>query len=235
MQSLRFDTFSAPKQGHQAGEYEDAFSGDAETGRFAIADGASESSFAGEWARALVEGFVKNTGPWSRWLPPARAAWLENHKDLDLPWYAEAKLGDGAHATLLGLAFRHSEKRTIWSAASVGDSCLFVVREEKLIRSFPLRSSADFDNQPALIGSRIEPGKRTRRRRVRGVCWPGDLFFLMTDALAQWFLARTEKETQPWRELTDLQDEGAFDAWIQKMRDTQESRNDDVTMARIAI
>ena len=50
-------------------------------GRFAIADGATESSFAGEWARLLVEGFVQTPHAgcwpnWSNWLPTAQQLWL---------------------------------------------------------------------------------------------------------------------------------------------------------------
>jgi len=43
----RWRALGLPKRGHSAEEYEDAFAGDPKVGRFAVADGASESSFAG--------------------------------------------------------------------------------------------------------------------------------------------------------------------------------------------
>ena len=64
-------TLSLPKRGHSADEFEDAFAFDPAAGRYAVADGASESSFAGLWARLLVEGFIRpkpgwllGPGPW---------------------------------------------------------------------------------------------------------------------------------------------------------------------------
>lgn len=60
-------------------EYEDASAVDPAQGRFALADGASESSFAAAWARLLVSGFVACPVPWTRrwtqWLPPLQAEW----------------------------------------------------------------------------------------------------------------------------------------------------------------
>ena len=49
----------APKSGNTASEYEDAYAVKPEALRFAVADGASETSFARQWAELLVEGFVQ--------------------------------------------------------------------------------------------------------------------------------------------------------------------------------
>src|SRR5262249_58048077 len=98
--------FHLPKRGNAAEEYEDALAADPATGRFAVADGASESSFAASWARLLVEGFVGTVGkPWQNldWLDPLRQRWADEVDGLSLPWYAEAKREEGAFATLLGL------------------------------------------------------------------------------------------------------------------------------------
>ena len=47
--SLIYRPFRLQKRGNRLDEYEDACAGDATLGRFAIADGATESSFAGQW------------------------------------------------------------------------------------------------------------------------------------------------------------------------------------------
>src|SRR5262245_28195785 len=115
---LRWQALHLPKRGHSAQEYEDAFAADCAAGRFALADGVSESSFAREWAGLLVESFVRSPGRWSEWLPGARQRWREQVGGRELPWYAEFKLEQGAHATLLGLAFAGPAG---WDAWAVGD------------------------------------------------------------------------------------------------------------------
>jgi hypothetical protein len=54
--------FWLPKAGNSADEYEDAFDYSLAERRFAIADGATESSFAKRWARSLVQGFTDSPG-----------------------------------------------------------------------------------------------------------------------------------------------------------------------------
>src|SRR5205814_9099945 len=74
MAPVHWRTFLVPKDGHTAGECEDAVAGDPAAGRFEVADGASESFAAGEWARLLCEAFVEG-GPVADWLATPREAW----------------------------------------------------------------------------------------------------------------------------------------------------------------
>jgi hypothetical protein len=228
-----------PKRGHRPDEYEDAWAADAGAGRFAVADGASESSYAGLWARLLVQAFVAERRPWDGpdWLAGPRRRWSAEVDRLALSWYAEMKREQGAHATLLGLALRPpaagAEGR--WRALAVGDSCLVRVRDGERPRSFPLRRSTEFDNAPRLLGSR--PGAAPVFDVSRGSCRVGDRLFLMTDALAQWFLLRCEQDGRPWDELAALPagtgHESAFAAWIEERRDQGGLRNDDVTLLTV--
>src|SRR5580704_9448411 len=98
--SLRWQACHLPKRGHAVEEYEDAYRGDPARGRFAIADGASESSFAARWSHLLVHGFVESAEPqpgrWSSWLPALQQRWQAEVGGQDLPWYAEAKVQEGA-------------------------------------------------------------------------------------------------------------------------------------------
>ena len=223
--------FHLPKRGHVAGEYEDAFAGDPARRRFAVADGASESSFAAAWARLLAEGFVAARRPWRdlNWLGPLRQRWAQEVDGLELPWYAEMKREEGAFATLLGVVFRPGR----WRALAVGDSCLFRTRGGRLRKAFPLTASADFGNQPRLLGSR---GRVSLTEHARGRWRPGDHFLLMTDALAQWFLRRSEQGERPAAEIAELLRGGdrpaAFADWIERKRE-QDLRNDDVTLVVI--
>src|SRR6516164_5795226 len=108
MTHLAWRSFRLPKAGHSLDEYEDACAGKLELGRFAIADGASESAFADAWAQILVNAYVQNPRPWSEWLPAARVRWCDEIEDRALPWYAEAKFAEGAFAAFLGLAFKNN-------------------------------------------------------------------------------------------------------------------------------
>jgi hypothetical protein len=229
--TLAWQSFHLPKQGHTLAEYEDAFAGDPEKGRFAVADGASESAFAGIWARILVKGFVQVSGSWSDWLPAARKRWRTKIEGRELPWYAESKFNEGAFATLLGVSFEKDR----WQAEAMGDSCLFQVRGQECRVSFPLQQASEFGNRPHLLGSRARGTTqlRTKRQHLQADWHPGDILFLMTDALAQWFLSRLEQRLQPWKDWQDLGTPEQFTAWVDRTRRTGELRNDDVTLLRI--
>jgi hypothetical protein len=236
---LHCTAYRLPKQGNTEAECEDAYAADPQIGRFAIADGASESAFARPWAEALAAGFVAHPGPWSGWLPAARAAWHKRFESDSMSWYAEAKFQDGAFATLLGLALCRSPRRDgrlRWRALAVGDCCLFQLRGDRLRRAFPVTRSTDFDNRPALLGSRsaLPHSPPCKRCRARGVWRPGDVFLLMTDALAQWFLREVEDGERPWILLASAQDEAAFSALVEQLRASRRLRNDDTSLLWIA-
>ncbi len=232
---MRWQALFLAKGSHEADEYEDAFAGDSSTGRFALADGASESSFAGPWAKALVEAFVAQPLPsgvhWVEWLDPIRRAWMDKTANLSLPWYAEAKAEQGAFATFLGVLVRERS----WRVVAIGDTCLFHLRRGKLIKSFPLTRAADFGRSPDLIGSRAPAPAVLQERQHwgRGSWRTGDRLLLMTDALAQWFLKETEAGGQPWCMIDTVlgtpAPEKSFARCMTNLRDALEMRNDDVT------
>src|SRR5207237_3291793 len=101
----------------------------------------------------------------------------------------------GAFATFLGLVVEEAG----WHALAVGDSCLFQVRDGGLLRAFPLTRAADFGNSPHLVGSRAPGpgGTHPPGLRKQGDRRPGDRLWLMTDALAQWFLRDAEAGRAP--------------------------------------
>jgi serine/threonine protein phosphatase PrpC len=219
--------FAVPKAGNSREELEDACAGDPETGRFAIADGASESAFAGMWASLLVETFVEKRGRWPAWLTSVRKRWQENCQPADMAWYLEEKLAEGAFATFLGVSFAGLNR---WKAVAVGDCCLFLIRGERLRRAFPVRHSQDFTNHPALLCSRSHGGARkVKHLSILGDWRVGDLMVLASDALAQWFLRKVEEGEKPWMDLHQVECQEHFVAWIQQMRESKEIRNDDVT------
>jgi hypothetical protein len=233
--TLRWQGLWLPKRGHTPEEYEDAFAGDAVACRFAIADGASESSFAGEWARLLAEGYVQAHGRPRQWLGLLRQRWHEELSGRELPWYAEVKFEEGAFATALGVAFgapRLGRSRR-WHAWAVGDSCLFQMRQDRLLTSFPLTRADEFGNRPDLLCSRSRPGQRAKEYLARGDWHDDDRLLLMTDALAQWFLEQAEAGHRPWNMIEQRATKETFTAWVEELRDAKALRNDDVTLLMI--
>jgi hypothetical protein len=240
-----YRAFRLPRQGYVLDECQDASAGDPERGRFAVADGAAESPHSALWARLLVEEFVRQSGrltPWSDWLPALQQRWAEQvGQPIGAPWYLEPGLLQGAFATFLGLIV----EETAWYALAVGDSCLFQIRQGALVRAFPIGRAADFSNAPWLVGSRTSPDEVPHKNGLQqqGDSRPGDRFWLMTDALAQWFLVQVEAGGKPWLALDPLlhlageEDNAhqAFAAWIEGLRAARRLRNDDVTLLAVSL
>jgi Protein phosphatase 2C len=227
------------KKGNSPEENEDAFAADLDRGRFAIADGATESSDAAVWARILVDAFVENgcamAGGWADAQPALQARWMAAVAHTAMPWYAEIKRQEGAFATFLGLTLEGAH----WQAVAVGDSCLFHVRGQQMLAAFPLQHWIDFTTTPCLVGSRNASAECWERHvhRCEGDLAPGDGLWLMTDALAAWFLKGAEAGQRPWELLEGFFNvadaEVRFTNWTAALRDSGDIRNDDVTLVGV--
>ncbi len=243
--SLR--AFTAPRQGYTEREYEDAwdrFPRTRESGpllRVALADGATTSSFAREWAQALTRAFAQRNFLTEAGLKKAvqatAPAWWRAVFSRPLPWYAEEKARRGAFASLLGIQIEAggaSETNGRWQALAVGDSCLFLVRggaddHAAIETAFPLQKAEEFGNSPALLSSHLARNSQAPTFVAAGQWQAGDLFVLATDALALWFLSETQRDQRPWQTLTALPGQAAFDAWLRELRASGRIRNDDTT------
>ncbi len=253
---LTYSDFCLPKAGSSAGECEDAFftqfpsSGDGWLATFAIADGATESILSGQWANILVRQFCKRDRGlpsiderllqqaykvWDRW----KRLYLLRRVERGIPiqWYEEPGLEVGAFSTLTGLTLLSDPFR--WIGTAIGDSCLFQVRGGHLRISFPIRHSMDFGHRPELICS--EPSRNADMldgvHRDGGYLREGDHFYLMSDALAGWFLRQHEAGHHPWKELARFQsrsDQVVFEEWVTGLRHEARVRNDDVVLVMIA-
>jgi hypothetical protein len=243
--------FWLPKAGNSKEEYEDAFwperqiDQSAEAFSFAVADGATETSFSGLWAKMLVRAYCRGKlaeRKLFKSLPALQKRWLECVSKPPLPWFAEEKLRSGAFSSIVGLTIRHDTSRNgelaRWKALAIGDSCLFQVRGNKLITSFPYTDSGQFNSRPSLLSSNpiYNDGILNSGMQKSGSLDEGDTFYLMTDALACWFLRAVELNQKPWEILRDFatSDEMAsFSDWIANLRKAHLIRNDDVTLLRV--
>lgn len=256
-----------PKAGNTAAEYEDAF-GVSKTSPdstlrsvVAIADGASESLLSRQWAKLLVKRFVRHwqePSELDEWLSDTLRAWqhekrsylrqrVREHKPIQ--WYEEPGLEAGAFAALLGLVIMRSDPSNessngcgfAWRAVAVGDCCLFQMRGEVCFLSFPVTESRAFTNRPFLLSSNParNAGIAERFQFAEGGAQLHDRFFLMSDALAAWFLYEIEQGAAPWRELSNLfrakNPAQAVGEWVEARRTAHELRNDDVTLIELEI
>ncbi len=71
-------------------------------------------------------------------------------------------------------------------------------------------------------------------RLAQGTVAEGDDFFVCTDAMAAWFLARSEDGGRPWEALRDFT-EIRFTEWVSEARRTGGLHNDDVTLVHVDI
>ncbi len=248
---LQVHHLALPKAGNSVSDYEDAAFPTAAPPlrvtrlRAAVADGATESSFAASWARLLVEAFVQRRllTPGQRLLTQLdalRQAWLQEATARPLPWYAEEKLNDGAFCAFLGLELSAGRSGMRWRAWAIGDCCLVQMRDATLLAAFPLTSAAAFNSRPLLLGSqaRHHASAVQAMRRLHGDWRPGDRFYLMTDALAAWFLAAHADGQNPAAILEGLaaaSDAQAPAQWLAALRRSRQIRNDDTTLLRIIV
>ena len=230
----RWRALSLAKRGNRADEIEDAWAASEITGRFAVADGVTDSIFSNVWARLLVDRFVaeppSDAAPWTDWLAAPREAWQRAVHQRQLPWYSEHKLSTGAAATFVGLQIRPDGT---WSAVAVGDACLFHLRDQRLLKAFPMEQSSAFNNRPFVICSNSQTDEAPVTRTA-GQWQAGDVFALATDALAQWLLAEHERDVSAWNAIDQLMavagDSSRVESEVNALRDSRQLRNDDVTL-----
>ncbi|WP_285499141.1 hypothetical protein [Actinokineospora sp. NBRC 105648] len=257
-----------PKSGSTPRECEDAVAAfppaDPETWltdpvSVAISDGASESLLAGEWAALLTDSVVDAVRDdqyllhddrhvasalvdaavqWRRWVGEYVARRVGNGRPI--AWYERPKLDRGPHATVLAARFDHhpASLSTSWTAAALGDTCLFHTRGARLLHAFPLESAAAFGNSPGLVNgfSHDHALLAHHVQTASGTADQGDQFFLCTDALAAWFLAETERGGHPGETLCNFTRSGdlaGFETWLGDLRSAGAMGNDDVTVVHV--
>ncbi len=234
-------SFAVQKAGNVVAECEDVWHFNVRDHIFAIAlsDGATESSFSQEWAKELVTTFVDGNRDYDymndceiqNWLVKSQLTWQGWLANQNLTWFAKRKAGEGAFATFLSLEIFPN---LCWKTLAMGDSCLFVVRQNTLQMSFPLHNSHEFNNRPKLIGTSIKPTNITISQTL-GNAQLGDRFYLATDAIACWIFKQLEKNQNPWLELEQISSQEVFANWVTELRDRYEIANDDTTLLCIEI
>lgn len=247
-------TYTIPRRGGCPSENEDHyFPYEREIRRdhhsVAIADGASEGFLSRLWSKILTISYVNwDTADVDMRLfidfciemyEYQRSRYLERREEEAAPlkWFEENLMAKGSFSTLLGLSFEDSTPwGGCWTSYSVGDSCLFQIRQD-MIDVFPEMDSTGFGNSPDLIASNPVYNKELldKVKVKRGRFLYGDRFYLMTDAVASCFIAQLKEGNRPWRtidEYLDYDREG-LTMYLTSLQDEGRLKNDDVTIARV--
>jgi serine/threonine protein phosphatase PrpC len=241
--------FWLPKDVRREGEYEDAFQADPVRGIAAIADGVSSSIFSGSWARLLVEGVVANApniydgnSLWP-WLAELRNQWAAPIDVESLAWHQKSKVREGGASTLLAAAVTHiamndSEAEGVYRlfAYAVGDCCLYHVRENEVLRAFPIEESRLFQTSPKTIGS-VDTNRDhlIEFDTLEDDCDAGDLLVLCSDAVAAWALEELEAGRNPqWENCWGLSQE-QFRGFVAQLREQNRIRFDDTTVLMLKL
>lgn len=244
--ALAVNSFVTPKAGCSAKECEDSVGVDRRGMRFCVADGATESFDSRNWARQLTKSWVRSSRPvisredFAEWLPAAGDRLQSRWENRQLPWYAEEKSRSGAFAAFAGLMFERWEGKLRWAAAVLGDSCIFRRGASgKLEDAIPFSCGADFNSHPTLIPSKraMQPRALQEMQFRSGTVEPGDVFLVLTDAIAAWYLEMLESHPEraaSFESLAGRACQDGLESLLAEERKRATLRNDDIAVIRIA-
>jgi hypothetical protein len=195
---LRLDVrhFLLPKENAAPDECEDAIGINERTRTYAIADGATEAFDSGNWAKRLAGSWVE-TEPaplsiesFQEWVAAQSRLLHESWQGRTLTWYAEEKARRGSFAAFVGVRVRASENLLGWDAIALGDCCLIHSRGGSVLLSLPVAHHENFNSTPLLVPSHESMhASALGQASVRaGTAERGDVFLLLSDAGAAWYL-----------------------------------------------
>jgi len=250
----KVEFFSISKIGNEIQDNKDSIRFNQKERRFAISDGVSGTSYSKEWANLLTESFVE--APFNepepdikKWIYPLQVSWYNS-----VPWDrlinskggvdSYEKAMDGAAATFLAGVIEDSGGKVILKAWALGDTNLFIVRNDENVFSFPLKSSEDFSLYTSQIFStpkKIEPSEELinyvgKFEYMAEEIHHGDIVICSSDSISKWYLESIEHKTLenisviPWHELLSLDSEEKFHSFIREKIDIENMKNDDSTL-----
>ena len=239
--------FWLPKDVQDADAYEDAFDVDGARGMAAVCDGVASSIFSGRWAQILAKAVVaeppnvNDRDSVQAWLKRTRDKWSQSIDESALAWHQKPKMLDGAGTTLLWVQVAANaapdglpRPYRVWSF-SIGDCCLFHVRGNEVLQTFPIQESSRFEDDPLAIRSVYKKSDVVTFEAIETQCNPGDLLVLCTDAVAAWTMRQLESGTTlDWQSYWNMTNE-QWCQWLVQLRQDNQIRYDDSTAVLLRI
>ena len=211
--------------------------------KFAISDGVSKSFFPKIWADVLVNRWVDSKEfDEAQFILDCQKDWLNQVTEIvnkpDAKWFTKNAFNrkESGLATFVGLRFYKKKKDWFWKADALGDSFLFFV--PKKIKNFSkecivLSSKQEpivFDNFPDYLNSL--GNKHKGEKQLKENTLTSGTFYLMTDALAEWFLNEKDNAIS---KIDVWQNQKDFERFVDEERHNEKLGNDDSAILTIKI
>ncbi|MFV0224874.1 hypothetical protein OBJ96_07170 [Empedobacter falsenii] len=237
---IKIKGFITSKKSELYSDCADNYAVNTEHHKFSISDGVSKSFFPKIWSDILVNKYV-NQKDWkdnNEFIVESQKEWQSKIDEIvnqsETKWFTKSQYNrkDPALATFVGLQFLESEQK--WIAQALGDSFLFFIPKDSNKIEIQLSSKAEpvvFDNFPDYFSSiSIHPQKGKVKIKERPMV--EGTFYLMTDALAEWFLQNREQAKQI---LDNIKTQEQYLETIKNERNTNRLNDDDSAVLIIDI
>lgn len=211
--------------------------------KFAISDGVSKSFFPKIWADVLVKKWVDSKEfDEAKFILDCQMDWLNQVTEIvnkpDVKWFTKNAFNrkESGLATFVGLRFFKKKKDWFWKANSLGDSFLFFVpnKFKDFSKECIVLSSKQepivFDNFPDYLSS-LGKNHKGEKQLKESPLTTGS-FYLMTDALAEWFLNEKENAIS---KISVWQNQKDFERFVDEERHNEKLGNDDSAILIISI
>lgn len=206
------------------------------TKRVAVSDGVSQSTMPLEWARILVNAYVKEEwepkGDLSllkeTWRKEAESFLASQKRKGIYNWMLENNLSEnyGAGATFCGLAFSDGNS---WTASILGDTCLVIIKDKHIVGIYASKEG-DFGNRPDYFDSINE--KYGEVKTKNGILKEGDIMLIVSDPFSELLfkIQHSENESIIIDKILALKSFDEFSTLIDELREKFGMHNDDSTL-----
>jgi len=227
--------FIVPKEAELYYDCADRYAYNKDQNKFALSDGVSKSFFPKIWADVLVNQWVHSKEiEEAEFINNCQKNWLKQVTDIvektDAKWFTKNAFNrnEPGLATFVSLRFFKKKNDWYWNANALGDSFLFFIAKDfkdfdKAIISLSSKSEPIvFDNFPDYLSSRGNNHKGEKQTIEKPLSV--GTFYLLTDALAEWFFEQKENainKIEAWKSQTD------FERFVHEERLNKNLGNDD--------
>lgn len=224
--------FITSKKSELYSDCADNYAVNIEHNKFSISDGVSKSFFPKIWSDILANKYV-NQKDWkdnNEFIVESQKEWQSKIDEIvnqpETKWFTKSQYNrkDPALATFVGLQFLESDQK--WIAQALGDSFLFFIPKGSTEIEIKLSTKPEpivFDNFPDYLSS-IGNSHKGEKKPIKGEKIKEGTFYLMTDALAEWFLLNTEQAKQT---LDNIKTQEQYLETIENERNANRLNDDD--------
>lgn len=248
--------FLVAKGGLKVAQSADSISFDESLRRFAIADGVTQSYFPQFFSRALTKAFVEENDPAGQFFNAPHIAdtfnkviaeWdnnaieaERNADELTRSLYDERRHDNPLGATTFaGVTVDDNNIEVV----SIGDSCVFIVPDDKdispvMITSMPhtvndasqeMFFDCEFGSRPHFINTEGFLSTTPVSEVISpGACW----LLMMTDAIAEWFVKHFDRNdnSETLKTILSLSSQEDFESFIASKRKDETLNDDDTSL-----